>query len=281
LEKAVNAPLVDPVVKALTDAMAPGEEHIPASLLVVLQADSDPTSTLDDIDRGNAHFAAIQAEFAFLHISRVTRKSPASEEQKRLAALMRWLIREFNTWNQANDPQRHMLAALFVVTAYCNQSGSFWPAFAPHVTNNPGLAEHLGKRVAGFRTAPAASELSRTPISDGEVIGRFNRADSSGDWATVAADWPRLGDHVFPDAFISQAVRYLHEFSRDTLRLAANQIRQMVPVMLVLLSLTVAESFSLSLVSTNPYVQFGAVLRFLKQQRRDRQNVCKRLPLAA
>jgi hypothetical protein len=270
MEEAVSA-APDPAVLALKEAMKPGGELAPAALLAVINSDPNPTSTIDDMDRGNAHFRALQQEFGFLHVCRLTQKSPLSEDQGRLVELMRWLIREFNDWSPANDPQFRKLAALFVVTRYCDQNDAFWPEFVAHIKINPSLVQVLGRRIAGLRSQPAASTLSRTPISDGEIIGRFNTADAAADWATIASEWPRFGDHVFPDHFTSQSVRYLQGFSPDMLRQATDQVRQTVTVMLLLLALTVRDALMLAGASANPYVQFGAILRLFLQQRRRRQ----------
>jgi hypothetical protein len=272
MEEAVTT-LADPVAKALALASTPGKEFAPADLLAVMGADPNPTSTIDDMDRGNAQFSAIQKDFGFLQTYKMTQKSPSTEEQDRLVSLMRWLMREFNDWTLANDPECRRLAALLIVTAYCRQQGNFWPAFAAAAKINPGLKDELGRRLARLRSTPGASGRSRTPISDKEIIERFIAADAAGDWATVISEWFRFGDLVFPDAFILQAVRYLHTFAPSALSHATDQIRQMLPVMLVLSSLTVSESLSLALVSTNPYVQFGSILRLFQQQRRNRENI--------
>ena len=131
----------------------------------------------------------------------------------------------------------------------------------------------LGRRIARLRSTLGASGRSRTPISDKEIFERFLAADAAGDWATVISEWFRFGDLLFPDAFISQAVRYLHEFAPDVLRLAADRVRQTVPVMLLLSSLTVSEALSFALASANPYVQFGSILRLFQQQRRHRESI--------
>jgi hypothetical protein len=272
MEEAVNA-VPDPAVLALDEATKPGDELAPAALLAVMGNDPNPTSTIDDMDRGNTHFDAIMQEFGFLHMCRVTRKDPSAEDQSRLAALMRWLIRELNDWLQANDPQFRKLAALFVVTCYCDQSDGFWPRLVPNIKINAPLVQELERRIAGLRSQPTASSLSRTPISDGEIIGRFNTADAAGDWTTIAAEFPRFGDLLFPDSFTSQTVRYLHGLAPDALRQAVSQVRQMVPVMLVLLALTVRESLALAGASENPYVEFGGVLRLLQHQRRHREKI--------
>jgi hypothetical protein len=264
----------DPVMLALGEAVKPGNELAPAALLAVMDADPKPTSTLDDVDRGNSHFEAIRGEFGFLHMCRVTRKAPSGEDQDRLAALMRWLVREFNEWSPANDPKFRKLAALFVVTRYCGQNDAgFWLQFVTHIKINPPLVQELEHRIAGLRSQIAANSLSPTPISDSEIIGRFNSADAAGDWETIASEWPRFGDLVYPECFISQSVRYLHGLAPGSLRHAIDQVRQMVPVMFVLLALTPSEGLALANTSANPYAQFGAILRLLQHQRRNREKI--------
>ncbi len=237
----MNSP-TDPVALALTQAGAPGHQFVPTDLLSVLAADPNPTSTIDDMDRGNAHFEAIRKHLHFLHTCKISRKPPTADEQLLLAALMRWLIRDFDTWTVKSDPECRKLAALFVVTAYCSSQGDFWPTFSVVVKPNFDMANELGRRISLFRSAPSSSPRSRKPNSDKEIIERFIAADAAADWPTVISDWPRFGDHVGPDAFITQAIRYLQEFSPNTLKSATDQIKQTVPVMLVLGSLTVSEN---------------------------------------
>jgi hypothetical protein len=223
--------------------------------------------------RGHAPFEAMRQQFGFLHICRMTGKAPSVEDQNRLAALMRWLVRELNEWSAANDPEFRTLAALFAVTRYCDHDDRFWPRFAEHVKSNPPLVQELERRIAGLRAQPSTSMLSRSPISDSEIIRRFNAADSAGDWATIASEWPRFGDLIFPDYVISQSAQYLHKLAANNLLQAADQLRQMVPVMQVLLALTVRKGFGLALASGNPYVQFGAILHMFQHERRHREQM--------
>lgn len=263
----------DPVLIALADAVNVGEEFVPVDLLDVVNAEPDPISALYDRDRVNARIAPMQRNCGFLHASRMTKEPPSREEQERLTGLVRWLIREFTEWTPAVDPQCRHLAALFTATIYCNSNGSFWSGFAPCIRFNPALAAELERRLGGFQFSISGSGLGPTPISDAETINRFNAADAAGDWVTIASDWPRLADNLlfFPDAFISQAVRYLHEFERDALGRALDRIRRTPPMMALLSSLSVAESLTLALASVNPYMRFGSVFRLFQQWRRHRR----------
>ncbi len=262
----------DPVTVALAEAVTAGPEFVPVDLLDVVHTESDPIAALHDRDRANAIFAPMQRDLGFLPTGRVTRKPPSREEQDRLTGLVRWMIREFNDWTPAIDPQGRRLAALFTATVYCNRNGSFWPGFALRIRVNPTLVGELERRLGAFQFSISASGLGPTPISDAETIDRFNAADAAGDWVTIASDWPRLGDNLllFPDAFVSQAVRYLHEFARDALGRALDRVRRTPPMMVLLSSLSVAESFTLAVASMNPYVRFGSVFRLFQQRRRHR-----------
>jgi len=259
----------DPVVLALAQSKAAGEEFVPTELLAILNADPNPTSVLNDMDRGNAHFAPVQRDFGFLHTGRVTQKPPSPEEQERLASLMRWLRKEFRNWNSASDRNCHILASMFVITAYFDQRGDFWPAFSASSTVNPEIAAELSKRVSSLQFTPGPSNRSRTPISDKTILDRFNAADRDADWVTVASEWPRFGDHLFPGAFLSQSVCYLQAFARDELRIATDRLQQTASVMLLLSSLSVVECLALGVASTNPYVRFGSILRLFQQRRRN------------
>src|ERR1700722_15736139 len=147
MENAMSSP-TDPVALALTQAGATGNEFVPTELLSVLAADPNPTSTIDDIDRGNAHFAAIRKDFHFLHTCKISGRPPTTDDQLRLTELMRWLIREFNAWTVKSDPECRKLAALFVVTAYCSSQGDFWPNSAVAIKPNLDIATELGRRIS-------------------------------------------------------------------------------------------------------------------------------------
>jgi len=272
MEEAVSAS-PDLVVLALAQAMEPGEEFVPIELLAITNADSNPTSTLNDMDRDNARFEAVNRDFGFLQTCRITQKPPSAEEQDRLVAMMRWLLRELREWTVVADSNCQKLAAIFVITTYCSQHGNFWPEFAASSTVNPEIVAELSKRIARLQFMSAPSSRSRTPISDKNILDRFNAADRAGDWAVVASDWSRLGDILFPDSFLSQSVRYLHAFAQNALRLATEEVRQTMPVMLLLSSLSVANCLALALASTNPYVRFGSILRLFQQQRRRNESI--------
>lgn len=257
----------NPIAMAITASAIPGREFVPTKLLAIMNAEPNPASTINDLDRGTAQFDAIRQEFGFVHIHRVTGKAPSDHDIQRLAALMRWLLKEFQGWNPHSDPNRGRLATLFVITADCNQDGDFWPLFASSIRANPELVTESETRIGSLIATPTISSLSRTPTSDQEILDRFNAADRSGDWTTIASDWHSFGDLIYPDSFISQSVRYLHSVAPDALRRAADKLRQMAPAMLLLQSLTVNESLSLALTSTNAHLEFGALLRLCQQRR--------------
>ena len=272
MEEAVSV-LPDPVALALAQSEAAGEEFVPTELLATINADQNPTSAFSDMDRGNAYFAPAQRDFGFLHICHVTKKPPSVEEQERLDALMRWSRRGFRDWNLAADRNCHILAAMFVITVHCSQHSDFWPAFSASSSVNPEIVAELSKRIACLQFTPSPGDRSRTPISDKRILDRFNSADRAGDWATVASEWPRFGDLLFPDAFLSQSVCYLHAFAWDALRVSTEQLKQTAPVMLVLSSLSVADCLALAVASTNPYLRFGSILRLFQQQRRRNESI--------
>jgi len=272
MEEAVSVS-PDPVALALVQSQTAGEEFVPNELLAILNADPNPTSVFNDMDRGNAHFAPVQQDFGFLHTCRVTKKTPSSEEQVRLAGVMRWLRRQFGDWNPAADRNCQTLAAMFVITVHCGQHGDFWPAFFASSSVNPEIVAELTKRIACLQLACGPSERSRSPISDKRILDEFDAADRAGDWATVVSEWPRFGDFLFPDAFLSQSVCYLHAFAWDALRGSTEQLKQIAPVMLVLSSLSVADCLTLAISSTNPYLRIGSILRLFQQQRRRNESI--------
>ncbi len=272
MEEAVSV-LPDPVAFALNQSKAAGEEYVPTELLATANADPKPTSALRDMDRGNAYFASVQRDFGFLQICSVTQRPPSIEEQERLDALMRWLRREFRDWNSADDRNCHVLAAMFVITAHCSKHNEFWSTFSASSSLNPEIVAELSKQIACLQVTLSPGGPSRTPISDKCILDRFNAADREGDWATVASEWPRFGDFLFPDVFLSQSVCYLHAFALDALRVSTEQLKQTAPLMFVLSSLSVAECLAMAVASANPYLRFGSILRLFQQQRRRNESL--------
>lgn len=263
----------NPVALALAQSKEAGEEFVPTELLAIANADPNPTSAINDMDRGNAYFESVRRDFGFLHFCRVTKKPPSVEEQARLDALMRWLRREFGGWNSAADKNCHILVAMFVITAHCSQHSDFWSAFSASTSVNPEIVAELSKRIACLQFTPSPSNRSHTPISDNRILDAFNAADRAEDLATVASEWPRFGGFLFPDAFLSQSVCYLHAFAWNALQESTEQLKQTAPAMLVLSSLSVVDSLALAFASMNPYLRFGSILRLFQQERRRNESI--------
>lgn len=251
----------DPVVAAIQAARTPGDEFVPERLLAITNADSPATSTVDDLDSANAQFDAIAHDIGFVHSWRRGQGVVSSDEQRRLAGLMRWLFRELQAWDASLDPEYRRLAALFAVTAYCSDDGDFWCSAATSIQVNASLVSSLEKRIASSRIEATVSALSRTPLADRQIIDRFMAADEACDWVTIASDWPAFANLLIPSPFVSQSVRYLLTFAPSALHRAADQQQRTLAVMLVLFSLTKLEGLSLALASTNSRVEFGALLR--------------------
>ncbi|MHB1700177.1 MAG: hypothetical protein ACYCSN_08565 [Acidobacteriaceae bacterium] len=255
-----------PIEIALARSIEPGEEFVPIELLATIDPGSDTTSAFANNGRFHAYFEHVQRDLGFLQDHRITRNAIRSEDQARLNGLMRWLRREFRDWNLAADSNCHTLTRMFVVTAFCCQYGDFWHAFAAIDNVNPEIIAELSRRTAHLQATLNPSERTCSPISDKRTLDLFNAADRSGDWATLASEWPQLEGFLFPDAFLSQSASYLHTFAPTELATAIEQLRQIVPVMLLLSSLPVMDSLNIGVASTNPYVQVGSILRLLQEQ---------------
>jgi len=272
MEKAFSTS-VDPIQVALSQSIGTGQEFVPSELLSVVNADTTTRPALLDLDRSNAQYQAIQRDFAFLDVHLVTQQQPTPEEQERLTGLMRWLRRELVEWRLEADKDCRTLAAIFAITAFCSRYAKFWHDLTNTTSTNPAIVVHLSKQIAHLEAALSPSTLSRTPLFDKEVLNRFLEADRRSNWAAIVSEWPRFGGFLTPNVYLSQSAVYLSRFAWNDLFAAMEKVRQTVPVMLILSSLSVFECLSLAKGSANPYVQFGSVLRLLQQQRRRNESI--------
>jgi len=274
MEKALSAS-VYPIQVALSESIETGHEFVPSELLAVVRADTTTRPALFDLDRSNAQYQAIQRDFAFLAVHPVTQQEPTPEQQERLTGLMRWLRRELAEWGPEADKDCRTLAAIFAITAFCSRYAQFWRDLTDTTAANPAIVAHLSKQIAHLQATLSTSGLSRTPLSDTEVLNRFLEADRGKNWAAILSEWPQFGDFLAPNVYLSQSAVYLSRFAWNDLSAAIEEVRQTVPVMLIFSSLSVIECLSLAKRSANPYIQFGSVLRLLRQQRKRNESISK------
>ena len=268
MEEAVAA-LRDTVRLALAEAQEPGNEARPDALLADVAIDSEPIPALAT-DRGHSYFASARQDIGFLEALRTTRKPPSVEERSRLAAMLRWAVRELGEWRLEDDVRRQKLVALFVFTRCCNPDGDFWYQFPPGLEQNANLLGELARLIAGWRIDLAIPGYSRNPISEGEAIERFRVADAAGDWATIANEWRQYESFVFVSqhVFYLEVIPCLQRFGYPQLLKSLSGIRQIILVVQFLSALTVKQSLALALDSDNAYVRFGAALAALPRNRK-------------
>lgn len=268
MEEAI-ATLSDYVAEALAEAHTPGDEFRPDALLAEVLVDADPLTALSDMERGSAYFSTARQLVSYLKLCQTTRKRPSDEERSRLVALLRWVVREFGQWRLDADPKRHRLVALFVITRCCNYGDNLWTRFPAGFEANEKVLDELARIIAGARIGVATDEFSRSPISDGETIERFKVADAAGDWATICNEWRQYRDHAFfyRRALYLEAIPCLFRFGYQRLLTALAGLRQIVLAYQYLVTLTIEQSFTMVLASSNPYLHFGAVLASLPRER--------------
>jgi hypothetical protein len=254
------------ISSALTEAEKPGDELAPSKLLEIIIGLPDPIAALSDFDLSNEIFEAIHDQFGFVNIMRAADRPPGAEDKQRLVALLRWVVREFQEWREADDTLCQKLTALFIITRYCDMGGMFWSTFPPELESNFDLLTALGKLIGRFSYNLSVRDSRPVPIWESEAIERFKQADAQGDWLTIDEMWPQLEHVIVPNAFLGQAVRCLHRFGFHYLVQALNDIHQTVIAMEVTGALFTSQRLELGLASGNPYIEFGSVYKTVFQR---------------
>jgi len=259
MEKTVSAER-DLVLWAIEEAGKPGDVVVPAALLAAAEADPSPIAALADMGRCNALFNALTEGWDFIPLVRATQKQPTQDVRERLAGLLRWTVRALRNWHPDSDPRRAVLVSIFVITRYCEYAGPIWPRFPPEAANED-LLLHLSTMLPSLRLELSPWGFSRAPITEGEAIASFNRADEAGDWAALASQLLHIDLRMTPTTLTSQSVRYLQRFDQGRLESVATAVRQTTLMMQVLEPLTDVEACELALASSNPYCEFAAMYK--------------------
>lgn len=241
---------------AMEAVLLPGDEVTPEGLLRALSVHFDPIPALSNRDLGNEFFGALDTQFPFVRRFQSMNEALCPEDTDQLAALLRWLIREFLEWNEAADPHLHKLTALFVTVQFCDLAGNFWDVFPGNLSGNAELLTQLERLVMNSSISFSTRSSQPAPIWEDEAVDRLTKADEARDWAAIADMWRQFDHTLFPGVVLTHSVRILSCFGFQNLVRAVSNIQQTATAMAVIRCLPVMK---LGAASENPFVQFAAV----------------------
>jgi hypothetical protein len=244
----------------LIEAKKFGDELAPTELLNTLLKHSEPINALSNMDQCNEIFEALRIQFGFLDFISETNQHLSTEENNKLVALLRWLIREFQDWQKEGDNSYHKLTALFVVSQYyCDLDNTFWSQFPAELENNLRLINALEELIGKYSINFTARSSETVPIWEKEAVDKFQQANSQGDWLCLADMWQQFEDVVVPSIFCEQTIQCQYQFGFDSLIKASSGIQHIVTAVQITKTLTIIQRLKLALASDNPYIQFASV----------------------
>lgn len=250
---------VDVLSTAMAAAAQPGPKLAPDALLAATAAHEFPLMAMNRMDAANEMFAAIRDQFGFVDYIRATGARPSSEDFDRLVALLRWLIRECREWKPDADPNRRRLAVILIAGHFAEMGGNFWEAMPTHTPPSDGLLAAMAALIAGMQASISTRGLA-APIWETEAVQKFLDADAAGDWGGIAEGWRQIEHSCFPLVSVTQSVRCLARFDFDGLVRAVAGLRQTVPIMSIVRSLSGDAAMRVAAGSDNAHVQFAATL---------------------
>jgi hypothetical protein len=246
---------------AIADAVQPGPIETPEGLLAAVEAQAQPLRALSDWDASNEIFAALFDQFGFLRLAQTTGKPLEAEDFGRLAALIRWIMRECTDWATAADPKRARLTALFVAAQVAGVGEKFWAACPADLAVSEELLAELGRLFASLNISFATPAGLPPPIWEAEAVERYSKADAEGDWIGIAQGWRLIEDRFFPGVLVAQATQCIGRFAPERMIEAVTELRQTAAAMAIALSLDPTSALRLAAVSDNPHVQFAGTHR--------------------
>jgi hypothetical protein len=245
------------IKKVLALGSSAGDEAVPIMLVQLLAEQSSPLTSVFDHAMANEIYGALQEEFGFLQVVRMTGKPPNDQAMNRLAALYRWVVRQLREWTTDADPRNEKLIAILVTTNLFDGDSLFWSSL-PQEFDNPALFAALEKLIGHFGTSFSTRGLGQPPIWESELIELFQTADKQQDWKTVVDLWRRIENPWLGNSFVTQVVRCLCSFAFDRLVAVLQAVKSTPSAVQLLSGLSAEQRFRLALGGGNPYLDLTA-----------------------
>jgi len=264
----------DQLAKAVQEAARDGESAAPTGLIALIGGLENSLQALQNMDRANELFDALDKEFGFIRFSFLAdARIPATQiqptDQLRYASLLRWLIRELRMWRRADDPRQNKLVTAFVVAQRCDTDNGLWKLLPNEIGENIDLLDYLKGLIASFAVTFDARPGAQVPIWEGEAVEEFKRADAEDDWVAIIRSWPQFRYQLFfANTLQIQAVRLLYRYSVARLVEGLAHLRQTPVTMQVAGVLTIEQRLRLAIGSDNPHVQIASMYRTITDDQR-------------
>lgn len=251
----------DFIIEAVRQAALPGHEIEPAALLGVVSSGADKLQLQFDQEQAAEIYKVLEREFGFVSHARMTgARTLADGDQKKLASCIRWIIRQLGDWRDVNDPQRHKLVTLFLLTGLLDRNGCLWGAVSPSPVN-PALAEALAKMISGATVTFTARLSGPIPIWEQEVINELANADAGEDWVVLTDRWHACENAFFPNPILNEIAKSLYILDSKRLLLAVENLHSTPLAMSIADALSGEQRLSLAHLSNNAHLRFACAYR--------------------
>ena len=250
----------DRLAEAMRDAVQAGEAAEPSKLIALIGGLEHPLQALQDMQQCNELFVAFDEDFGFV-------RGPSRQPDRALyAALLRWLIEGLRQWKRADDPYFKCLTALIVVAQVCDLGNALWSQLPNDLGTNPDLTGYLRTLIASFDATFTAREGNAPPISESDLVEKFQVADVAGDWPAVFG-MLRQFPVFFANALQTATVRYLYRYDLSGLVAGLHDVHKTAVAMQHTGVLAPEQRLHLGIASANSYVRIAAAYRTLVDNR--------------
>lgn len=207
----------------------------------------------------------VKRNFGFLLYQNHSMQKISAEEFDRWADLLAWIVNSLKNWSPDDPSSKSRFRALVYMTHLLDWDDAFWPELPDEIGENEALMSELAQYVRNCRIELKVSG-DHMPISSGEMIDSFNRADADGDWVGLI-DVYECSDIGFSDQFLSYVVVFLNRFDLCRLVLATNEIRQSPVAATIAQALLPVDAFKLGIESSSYHLKFASMFQNLRRRR--------------
>lgn len=242
----------------IASAMQAGASIVPQRMLDVVTKLFQPLNFLTSLEPAAEPFDVFREEYPALHLRRCGARSLSSTEMEQAVGLLRWVIQELAVWTHERDPRLVNMTSLMAVLNEFDWSDAQW-ALLPDTTVNISLTKLLCDILRNYRCEIQCEPGYRASRTN-DLIAVLTKADSDGDWATIAANWQQIETWLHGGLFLAQAVPCLARFDMNGLASAMDEVSQIQTAYLVAVSLSEADRVRLARATSSWRYRFASVL---------------------
>ena len=242
----------------IASAMKAGESIVPQRLLDAATKLSQPLNFLTSLEPASEPFEVFREEYPALHLSRCRARSLNSAEMEQAVGLLRWVLQELAVWTLDSDPRLVKMTSLMVALNEFDWSDAQW-SLLPDTAVNPLLPKLLCDIVSNYRCEIQCEPGYRASRTN-DLIAALTKADSVGDWASIAANWQQIETWLHGGLFLEQAVPCLACFDMSGLASAMDEVSQIQTAYLVARSLSEVNRVRLARATSSWRYRFASVL---------------------